>query len=197
MLRSVPAFPRVCAGAGLIATNTRGPGGPCGSSVIQVAERHALELRPKVLDELGVGAAVEALADQAEKPAVEVRTRIELGFEKGRIALRHDADLEAAVYGIVQEALANAMRHAGPSRVALEVVEDDESGAMKITVRDNGGGFDPSAAVDGFGLRGMRERAELRGGSLEIRSVPGGGTEVRAAIPVVRRQAGVGPVQST
>lgn len=148
-----------------------------------------MEVRPKVLDELGVGAAVEALADQAELPSVEVRTRIELGFEKGRIALRHDEELETAVYEIVREALVNAMRHANPTRVVLEVVEDDAVGEMRIAVRDDGQGFDLAAAAGGLGLAGMRERAELCGGSLEVHSFPGEGTEVRAAIPVVSRIA--------
>lgn len=154
-----------------------------------------MEVRPKVLEELGVGAAVEALADQTELPTVEVRTRIELGFEKGRIALRHDEELETAVYGIVREALANAMRHAGPSRVVLEVVEDDERGEMRVAISDDGGGFDPSAA-GGPGITEMRELAELLGGSLEIRSFLGEGTEVRATVPVGRRQPGLGPAQT-
>jgi two-component system sensor histidine kinase NreB len=154
-----------------------------------------LELLSKVLDELGIGAAVEALADQAELPEVEVQTRIELGFEKGRLALRHDEELEMAAYGIVEEALANALRHANPSRVVLEVVEDEERGEVRIAVRDDGGGFDPSANGGG-GLGGMRKRAEMLGGSLEIRSFPSEGTEVLAAIPVPRRQPGFGSAQT-
>lgn len=147
------------------------------------------ELRPPVLDELGVGAAIEALADRTESPAVEVRTRIELGFEKGRIEIRHDEELETAVYRIVQEALGNAVRHADPSYVVVEVVEEDESGDVRIVVRDDGRGFDPSAPCDGFGLGGMRERAELFGGSFEVSSATGEGTEVRATIPAVRGRA--------
>jgi two-component system, NarL family, sensor histidine kinase DevS len=142
------------------------------------------DLRPPVLDERGVGAAIEALADMVESPAVEVQTRIELAFERGRVETRHDEELEIAVYRIVQEALGNAIRHAGASRVAIEVV-DDGSG-VRIAVRDNGQGFDPEATSSGFGLRRMRERAELLGGWLEIESSAGRGAEVRAAMPLPR-----------
>jgi two-component sensor histidine kinase len=139
------------------------------------------ELRPPVLDELGVAAAIEALADQVESPAVEVQTRLELGFQGGRVEARREEELKTAVYRIVQEALDNAIRHARATCVAIDVV--DEGAEVRIAVRDDGRGFDPAATSSGFGLRRMRERAELFGGSLEIASAAGRGTEVRAAIP--------------
>lgn len=143
------------------------------------------ELRPPILDELGVGAAIEALADQVESPALEVQTWIELGFGQGRVEAGYDEELKTAVYRIVQEALGNAIRHAHPSCVAIRVV-DDGSG-VQIAVRDDGGGFDPTVARGGFGLKRIRERVELFGGSLEIDSAADGGTEVRAAIPASLR----------
>ena len=147
------------------------------------------ELRPPVLDELGVGAAIEALADEVESPALEIQTWIELAFEEERVETRQDKDLMTAVYRIVQEALANAVRHAYPSCVAIKVV-DDGSG-VRITVRDDGKGFDPMAASGGFGLKRIRDRVELFGGSLEISSARGRGTEVRAAIPESLRPTGL------
>lgn len=147
-----------------------------------------VELRPPVLDDLGVGAAIEALADQVESPAVEVQTWIELAFEEERVEAGQGEELKTAVYRIVQEALGNAIRHAHPSCVTVKVV-DDGSG-VRIVVRDDGRGFDPAAASDGFGLKRMRERVELFGGSLEIASAAGGGTEVRAAFPASLRPAG-------
>ena len=148
-----------------------------------------VELRPPALDELGVGAAIEALADQVESPALEVQTWIELAFEKERVEAGHDEELKTAVYRIVQEALGNAVRHARPSRVAIRVV-DDGSG-VRISVRDDGRGFDPTVVSGGFGLKRIRERVELFGGSLEIVSDVDGGTEVRAAIPVSLRPPGL------
>ncbi|HET9591455.1 MAG TPA: ATP-binding protein [Solirubrobacterales bacterium] len=143
------------------------------------------ELRPPVLDELGVGAAIEALADQVESPALEVQTWIKLTCEEGRVDAGPGEDLKTAVYRIVQEALSNAVRHAHPSCVAIRVV-DDGSG-VRIAVRDDGRGFDPTAARGGFGLKRIRERVELFGGWLEIASAVDRGTEVRAAIPVSLR----------
>lgn len=147
------------------------------------------ELRPPVLDELGVGAAIEALADQVESPALEVQTWIELAFEEGRVEAGRDEELKTAVFRIVQEALGNAIRHAHPSRVAIRVV-DDGSG-VRIAVRDDGRGFDPTVARAGFGLKRIRERVELFGGSLEIASAVDEGTEVRAAIPASLRTTGL------
>jgi nitrate/nitrite-specific signal transduction histidine kinase len=147
------------------------------------------ELRPPVLDESGVGAAIEALADQVESPALEVQTWIELAFEEGRVEAGHDEELKTAVYRIVQEALGNAIRHANPSRVAIEVVDD--GAGVRIAVRDDGRGFDPTVARGGFGLKRIRERVELFGGRLEIASTVDGGTEVRAAIPVSLRATGL------
>jgi nitrate/nitrite-specific signal transduction histidine kinase len=146
------------------------------------------ELHPPVLDELGVGAAIEALADQVESPAVEVQTWIELALEEGRVEAGDDEELKTAVYRIVQEALGNAIRHAHPSCVTIRVV-DDGSG-VRIAVRDDGRGFDPTVERGGFGLKRIRERVELFGGSLEIASAVDGGTEVRAAIPVSLRATG-------
>lgn len=148
-----------------------------------------VELRPPALDESGVGAAIEALADQVESPAVEVQTRIGLAFEGERVEAGQDEELKTAVYRIVQEALGNAIRHAHPSCVAIEVVDD--GAGVRIAVRDDGKGFDPAMASGGYGLKRMRERVELFGGSLEIASAAGGGTEVRAAIPASLRAAGL------
>jgi nitrate/nitrite-specific signal transduction histidine kinase len=147
-----------------------------------------VELRPPVLDESGVGTAIEALADQFESPAVEVKTWIELASEGEQVEAGYGEELKTAVYRIVQEALGNAIRHAYPSCVAIEVV-DDGSG-VRIAVRDDGNGFNPAVASGGFGLKRMRERVALFGGSLEIAPGAGGGTEVRAAIPASLPVAG-------
>ncbi|HET9677324.1 MAG TPA: GAF domain-containing protein [Solirubrobacterales bacterium] len=141
------------------------------------------DLRPVALDQLGVAAAIETLADSIEAPELEIQTRINLSFEEGRAEDRLDGELETAVYRIVQEALTNTRKHARASSVVVEVVEDDGRCELKISVQDDGDGFDPSARSDGFGIGGMRERAELLNGSLEIHSSTGAGTKVDAVIP--------------
>ena len=87
-----------------------------------------------------------------------------------------------------QEALANARRHAGASRIA--VLLEYLPGACRVTVRDDGRGFEPGAVRCGFGLVGMRRRAEAAGGSLALEAAPGGGTEVRLEIPCPGRAQG-------
>jgi signal transduction histidine kinase len=112
-----------------------------------------------------------------------VRTRIDLSFEAGRERERLGEEMEAAVYRIVQEGLNNAAGHAEASTVVIEVLEDDEYGEVQIRVEDDGKGFDPDVVTNGFGLSGMRERVELLGGTIAIRSSPGEGAEIEATMP--------------
>ena len=91
------------------------------------------------------------------------------------------------MYRIVQEALNNAAKHGGARRAHVEVVEDDST--VRVTVRDDGRGFDPIAQTDGFGLLGMRERVELLQGTLEVISSPGQGTTINAAFPAATAEA--------
>ena len=143
------------------------------------------DVRPSSLDELGTGAALEALADRVSSRGVEVELRVDLDYEAGRATTRHHEQLETAVYRIVQEALTNAVKHAGTERVAVEVVEQD--GRVSVRVSDEGRGFDTSSTGDGFGLVGMRERVETLGGTLAIESAPGAGTTILAELPASRR----------
>jgi signal transduction histidine kinase len=82
----------------------------------------------------------------------------------------------------VQEALNNAASHGDARRAYVEVVEDRST--VRVTVRDDGRGFDPSAQTAGFGLLGMRERIELLHGTLEVESSRGEGTTISATFPV-------------
>lgn len=146
------------------------------------------DLRPAALDQLGTGAALEALAERTRLRGVEVELRVELAYEGTRVQTRHEPELETGIYRIVQEALNNATNHGGAERVLVDVVEDEET--VTLTVSDDGHGFDTSQRSEGFGLRGMRERAELLDGSVEIVSAPGESTTVRARLPVRRRVGG-------
>ncbi len=149
------------------------------------------DLRPAALDQSGIEAAIELLANRVEAPGLEVQLRIDLSFEAGRNPYRLDDELETAIYRVVQEALNNSARHAEASHVVIEVDEDDDREEVRIAVRDNGQGFDPSAASAGFGLHGMRERVELLGGSLEIAASEGAGTTVEIVMPSRRGSTGI------
>jgi signal transduction histidine kinase len=144
------------------------------------------ELRPAALDQLGLEPALMALIDRTRSSGLEVDADVRLAHEPGGETERLDPDLETGVYRIVQEALTNAGKHGDATRVTVAVVESDTR--VKVSVRDDGGGFDPNAATAGFGLAGMRERVELLGGELSLTSAPGLGTTVSAAVPVVRRE---------
>jgi signal transduction histidine kinase len=135
------------------------------------------ELRPAALDELGLPAAIAALAERSARLGVEVDVDVDPALAE-QIG---DPDSEIAIYRIVQEALSNARKHGGASRAVVTV--DLAATTMTVTIRDDGAGFDTTARGDGFGLVGMRERAELLGGAISVASDHGQGTTVTATLP--------------
>jgi signal transduction histidine kinase len=144
-----------------------------------------VELRPAALDQYGTAAAIESLAERtAARQGIPVEAHIDLAFERGDEPTRHTTELESTTYRLVQEALTNAVRHAGATHIRIDVTDHD--GSVEVAVADNGRGFDPETTDGGFGLTGMRERVELADGELDIDSGPSG-TTVRARLPVRRR----------
>jgi signal transduction histidine kinase len=155
------------------------------SSEIQNLRSLIAELRPAALDELGVEAAIQGLAEgtaAAQGLAVETELSLSAGRRPADGGLR--LELESTVYRLVQEALTNVAKHSRAEHVRLSVVERD--GAIRVAVEDDGVGFDPEAEHGGFGLIGMRERVAMSGGSLEVDSAPGAGTRLVAVIPLAR-----------
>jgi len=162
------------------------------------ALRHLItELRPAALDDLGLVAALEALARRAGAiDGLTVNTDIAVNGPVPRLG----PEAESAVYRIAQEALTNVAKHSGAAHAELALhVQGDR---LLATVRDDGIGFasaDPAstmtarpessgngavAAATGFGLSGMQERAELVGADLDVTSEPGAGTTVRVSVPI-------------
>jgi signal transduction histidine kinase len=142
------------------------------------------ELRPAALDEIGLRAAVEGLIERtAATQGLDISAEVGLASDGG--APRLPPEVENTAYRIVQEALTNAAKHSGASRV--EVWLQESADRLEIAVRDDGSGFEPSAPGGGFGLTGMRERVEMLGGALALESSPAGlGTLVRATLPLHR-----------
>jgi signal transduction histidine kinase len=134
------------------------------------------DLRPAALDELGLAAAIEGLAERAERRGV-----VHVGTDVQLPAGRLPSETEVGVYRVVQEAITNATRHASARHLSIKLALRDD--AIHIDVDDDGDGFDPNAPADGFGLIGMRERVALLRGELEIAS-SSAGTHVSAAIPI-------------
>jgi signal transduction histidine kinase len=137
--------------------------------------RLIVELRPAELDELGLEPALEALADRRGGDGLGVSVQADLDGERWAPAL------ESAIYRIVQEALTNAAKHAGSSHATVSVAAAESS--IELRISDDGRGFDVEAPSSGYGLVGMRERATLLGGQLEVASAAGEGTTVRAILP--------------
>jgi signal transduction histidine kinase len=139
----------------------------------------ALTLRPAVLDDLGL---VQALAWHCER--YTARTGIRVTFDGAELAERPPVEVETAAFRIVQESLTNVARHAGVTEASVALRAD--GGSLVVIVEDEGDGFvfDAAMASPSSGLSGMRERATLLGGELEVRSSPGDGTRVVARIPL-------------
>jgi signal transduction histidine kinase len=148
---------------------------------IHQSRRLVSDLRPPVLGEFGVLPAIEHLIEENRKergPEVEYSAPDELP----RLA----RPLENALFRIVEESLTNARRHSRSDRVRLEV--SLETGWVRVVMCDFGVGFDPCVVdPERFGLRGIRERARLLGGRVQIESAPGRGTSIRVELPLVPR----------
>jgi two-component system NarL family sensor kinase len=148
-------------------------------------------LRPPVLDDLGLAASLESLGHSFPQFAVQVEASSQ----------RMAEHVETAVYRTAQEALQNAAKHSGAHSVRMRLVTHPTRVVLEVI--DDGAGFDVPPGLDGqpgpgaggpgptgFGLSGMRERAELLGGRLELVSAPGRGTTVRLVLPFVPQPPG-------
>ncbi|MEX0766374.1 MAG: GAF domain-containing sensor histidine kinase [bacterium] len=143
--------------------------------------RMIYDLRPSILDDLGLVAAIRWYAKETIEPqGVQVAMQLN-GMEE-----RLPSYIETAIFRIAQEALTNILKHAGATHASVDVAHRD--GRVEMVITDDGRGFDLSAVTTnregGMGLLGMRERAAILGGTLVIRSTPGGGTRLEATIPV-------------
>jgi signal transduction histidine kinase len=147
-------------------------------ATLQDVRRLAVQLRPKALDDFGLAAALERLAQTfAESTGIHVDLEAQLGKE------RLPPEVETTLYRIVQEALTNVVKHADASRVSILLVRRDASATAVI--EDDGRGFDSQAArEDGLGLLGMRERVELHDGRLTVESQAGSGTTLVVEVPL-------------
>jgi signal transduction histidine kinase len=145
------------------------------------------DLRPPVLEERGLIPAVRELCDRWQGE-LGVRVSVEAGHNS-----KVPSDVETLAYRVVQEALANVAKHAEATEVAVRI--EASAGTLQVEVRDDGQGFDPENAREFLrtgrvGLASMRERAELAGGTLTIRSGLGAGTVVMAMLPFEPAAAG-------
>jgi len=151
---------------------------------VAAARRISSDLRPLMLDDLGLVAACEWLAHNFQQ---RTGTPCELVLGRGELDLRDP--YATAVFRVMQESLTNVAKHAEASQVEATLERSGET--VTLTVRDNGRGFDTSAPrkQGSYGMVGLRERAYLLGGDIHIESAPGQGTLVEMRIPVNERIA--------
>jgi two-component system, NarL family, sensor histidine kinase DevS len=146
-------------------------------ATLQDVRRLAVELRPKVLDDFGLVAALERLVETvSERSGIEIHLEARLGPD------RLPELVETTLYRLVQEALTNVVKHAQARRVSVLLVR--RAGSATAVVEDDGVGFDvEEARPDGLGLPGMQERVGLLEGTLRVESSPSG-TTVAAEVPL-------------
>ncbi|MDQ1636783.1 MAG: two-component system, cell cycle sensor histidine kinase and response regulator CckA [Pyrinomonadaceae bacterium] len=150
---------------------------------VSTLRRIASELRPSVLDDLGLAAAIEWQAQQ-----FQARTGIVCVCEHCQENVVLSAEQSTAVFRIFQEALTNVLRHARATRVDIKITKDE--GFFVLSVNDNGKGITQSekSGQQSLGLLGMRERAHLIGGEVTITSAEGQGTVVNLRVPIPGRE---------
>jgi signal transduction histidine kinase len=151
------------------------------NELMQRVREMSLDLRPAVLDDLGLLAALEW---HCSRYTAQTGVRVEFtasGLKGRRLA----AQVETAAFRIVQEALTNVARHAGVNQVTVSARAGDEK--LLVRISDGGRGFDPQTALEARasnGVAGMAERALLLGGQLDLQSAPGAGTVIMAELPL-------------
>lgn len=148
---------------------------------IQIVRRIATELRPQILDDIGLMAAIEWEVGEFQKRSL---IRCKVVSRAGEII--QDQDFTTVFFRVLQETLTNILRHAEASRVEVRVT--GETDQLVLEVRDNGRGIaaEEIASTRSIGLIGMRERAALVGGEIVIHGAPGKGTIVRLRAPLPR-----------
>jgi two-component system, NarL family, sensor kinase len=136
------------------------------------------DLRPSELSDFGLGPALAALCAAAARAG-----GIQVTMQEGGVARALDSTLELGLFRVAQQSLTNALRHAGAAHVGIELLWLE--GGVELRVADDGAGFDDGGPLQPHqhGLRGMRERMDLLGGSLSVESRLGVGTTVCARIP--------------
>lgn len=142
-------------------------------------------LRPAILDQLGLAAAIERLVDEVTHAGM---VSIDLDV-RALAGLRLNAELESTAFRILQEAISNSLRHASAKHIRVKL--QTRKNELELIVSDDGKGFDASTIFQNenasYGLLSIRERAMICGGRAEIQTSPGTGTTVSACLPLVMR----------
>lgn len=165
-----PALPPLDRALGLIGDGIRG------------IRRVTDDLRPSLLDDLGLTPALRGLVDDFRDTHA-----LDVGYDAPDRLPHLSEEAELALFRALQEALSNVARHAAASHVVVTVAT--ENGHVRLRIRDDGRGFDPDRTGGGTGIVGMRERIQGLGGDVHVRGAPGNGAELLVRIPVKEEDA--------
>ena len=147
------------------------------AQALDEVRRVALDLRPTILDDLGLEAAAEWLCERVAATGVDC----ELSTEADDDWLAVPASVGLVAFRALQEATTNALRHGVPTRIDVRLTLG--SGTLRLEVVDDGAGFVPADSTPGFGLLGLRERVRDAGGAFAVTSAPGEGTVISLELP--------------
>jgi signal transduction histidine kinase len=140
-------------------------------------QRISLDLRPSILDDLGLVPALRSILDERAR-----RASIEAHFSPRDVPENLHAEIQTTCFRIVQEAITNAIRHAKATRIDVDLHR--ENGRLRLLIRDNGVGFDTKSRTAGLGLIGIKERAALVDGQANIISETNKGTTIDISLPL-------------
>ena len=151
---------------------------------MEETRRIQMNLRPPLLDDLGILATIIWVCREFQKAHPDIRLETKISVEEHEVS----SDVKTVVYRLTQEALNNIAKHSKADFVNLSLGK--KQGKIEFTIQDNGQGFDLSEILcqksyeRGIGLAGMEERAQFSGGNLSIESVKGAGTTIQATWPI-------------
>uniref|UniRef100_A0A7C4RUA0 Oxygen sensor histidine kinase NreB n=1 Tax=Desulfatirhabdium butyrativorans TaxID=340467 RepID=A0A7C4RUA0_9BACT len=150
---------------------------------LQQVRNLSLDLRPSILDDLGLVAAIQWYLAR-----IRVRSGLAVHFRQETVRPRFDRDIETTCFRLVQEATTNVVRHAEATEAVIELTETDKW--LWLEIRDNGKGFDvetvlqQAARGESFGILGMKERVDIVQGRIRFDARSGEGTTIRVQIPI-------------
>ncbi|MGH9721570.1 MAG: sensor histidine kinase [Bryobacteraceae bacterium] len=145
---------------------------------LEIIRRMSMLLRPSMLDDLGLSAALSWYAKQFSQS-----TGIRVNLNDDGSADQLPSDRKVSLYRIVQEALTNCARHSEAHAVQIRLASEDDD--YRVSIEDDGKGFVPDSRPRGLGLIGMQERIDEMNGALDLQSSPGAGTHIYVTIPLV------------
>jgi PAS domain S-box-containing protein len=156
---------------------------PMLQDAIEDVRKTVMNLRPSMLDDLGVLATISWFVRQFQAVYSGIRVEEQINVQEANIP----EGLKTNIFRVLQEAANNIAKHSSGDRVSVSLSKENES--LELTIKDNGRGFDPESVFEtedaetGFGITSMKERTELSGGSFSIQSKEGAGTTIRAVWP--------------